>query len=303
MGLINCKECEKQYSDSLNACPHCGYTEHKKQIKSYKAFIITLCLGLACVVGVEKIFPSMIECKNEIPQKTCDCFRYAIAKNTNFLEKVTLILTGVSETELSLRLDFADTLKCGMMELADASKDIQKSLEDISNETKIDNSAQPIEDEETLRSENFTNVSEEDFTKNAEDFRRKFWYGGASIDENLRQKYWQGGLSENDLYSFCESITEPMFATRNCLEIYHYHHQTSNPYLILDASKLSDGQLKEFAMELCGKSSCENEEIKKFSDVGDFSLGLFFCGVSGNCSIGDYFMDASEFDKILEMIK
>ena len=31
MALIKCKECEKEYSDTLDVCPHCGYKREKKK--------------------------------------------------------------------------------------------------------------------------------------------------------------------------------------------------------------------------------------------------------------------------------
>lgn len=43
MALIKCKECEKEYSDTLDACPHCGYkreNEEKKDNKDEKNTII-----------------------------------------------------------------------------------------------------------------------------------------------------------------------------------------------------------------------------------------------------------------------
>mgnify|MGYP004669853055 CR=1 FL=1 len=31
MALIKCKECEKEFSDTAEVCPHCGYSEQKEQ--------------------------------------------------------------------------------------------------------------------------------------------------------------------------------------------------------------------------------------------------------------------------------
>ena len=33
MALIKCKECEKEYSDTLDVCPHCGIKEKRKKRK------------------------------------------------------------------------------------------------------------------------------------------------------------------------------------------------------------------------------------------------------------------------------
>ncbi len=52
MALIKCKECEKEFSDTAEVCPHCGYSEKKEQEKSclkppmerkskYKAAVLT----------------------------------------------------------------------------------------------------------------------------------------------------------------------------------------------------------------------------------------------------------------------
>lgn len=35
MALIKCKECEKEYSDTLDTCPHCGY-KRENEVKENK---------------------------------------------------------------------------------------------------------------------------------------------------------------------------------------------------------------------------------------------------------------------------
>ena len=35
MALIKCKECEKEYSDTLDVCPHCGY-DNSYSVKEWK---------------------------------------------------------------------------------------------------------------------------------------------------------------------------------------------------------------------------------------------------------------------------
>lgn len=48
MALIKCKECGKEFSDTSNVCPNCGYTR-KKQVGCLPIFFITL--GLILLFG------------------------------------------------------------------------------------------------------------------------------------------------------------------------------------------------------------------------------------------------------------
>lgn len=57
MALINCIECQKEISDKVLACPHCGYTleNQSKQTssKSNKKMIIAIiCIICLCITGV-----------------------------------------------------------------------------------------------------------------------------------------------------------------------------------------------------------------------------------------------------------
>ena len=58
MALINCKECGKEISDTVNKCPHCGYKNKKLTIDAQKPLftkrikiIITILIIILTILG------------------------------------------------------------------------------------------------------------------------------------------------------------------------------------------------------------------------------------------------------------
>ena len=55
MALIQCPECRKEMSDTLNSCPHCGYVFNKKNSRTIKKKYIISIPIILCVLIIVSI--------------------------------------------------------------------------------------------------------------------------------------------------------------------------------------------------------------------------------------------------------
>lgn len=59
MALINCPECKKEISDTIEQCPHCGYKIKRKKSVNKKLLVILIAIvAIICVLYVVKLFIS-----------------------------------------------------------------------------------------------------------------------------------------------------------------------------------------------------------------------------------------------------
>lgn len=59
MALINCPECKKEISDTIEQCPHCGYKIKRKKSVNKKLLVIFIAIvAIICVLCVVKLFIS-----------------------------------------------------------------------------------------------------------------------------------------------------------------------------------------------------------------------------------------------------
>lgn len=280
----------KRQSASNNPSINLGYLKIKHLL--YLAII-----GISAYVIVESIFPKNIQCKKEISETGCECVRRTIAHNVSFLDKIKILITGASSEELSYYVGVADTLRCAFLSNGEDKNAIKSN--DNTNTTTLKQATS----DEKLISENFSNADENDFDKSSETYKVKFWYGNSKENQLLKEKYFNGKLSEDELYNFCDSITSCNAYMRICKEIYHAHHGSSDPYTVLDAEQLSEEQLAEIAIDLCGKKICESEEeIIKYNEIDSgFHIGTWFCGSSG-CYLGAYSFPHGDIDTVIAKI-
>lgn len=76
MALINCPECGKEYSDTSESCPHCGYTEYEEEYITEG--ILSIIIGIASWIilfyinkGLLLIIPFIMFCVSIVLEKKC----------------------------------------------------------------------------------------------------------------------------------------------------------------------------------------------------------------------------------------
>lgn len=71
-----------------------------------------VCIGIYILISV--IFPYSITCTEKASDRDCSCLRQAVAKNTNVLDKIKIIIVGASREEILSHIDFSDAMRCAM---------------------------------------------------------------------------------------------------------------------------------------------------------------------------------------------
>lgn len=84
MALIKCKECGKEFSDTSNVCPSCGYTR-KKQVGCLTIFLVGLGLYLllALIINLELNNSGQVQ-KNQISKQSENLKVFPGYQNINF---------------------------------------------------------------------------------------------------------------------------------------------------------------------------------------------------------------------------
>lgn len=298
-GLLTQEEFDRQIANYLNNSEDSGNKKEQntntansdsENFKIKHIFYLAI-ISMSIYIAVEALFPKSITCKEGVPEKGCECIKQTIAHNVSFPDKIRILMVGASADELSYYVNAVDALRCAFLtDKEDSSNATRQSKKTSGQSAKA----------EDLRFDNFSNADKNDFDKSSNAYKTKFWYGNSPKDQLLKEKYFNGQLSEDELYSFCESITSCMANMRTCKEVYHSHHGSSDPYVILDANQMSEKQLTGIAMELCGKKVCHSdEEIFKYHQIQSIS---WFCGSSG-CFIGDYSLPRGNIVEVIERIK
>ncbi|MBE9175061.1 zinc ribbon domain-containing protein [Synechocystis salina LEGE 06155] len=61
MALINCQECNKEYSDTAKACPHCGFTKKGGRWGCFWLFWLAIFLGIGFPAMIGALFGNQTE--------------------------------------------------------------------------------------------------------------------------------------------------------------------------------------------------------------------------------------------------
>lgn len=118
MSLIKCPECDKEISDKVKACPHCGYplqeevdkaqkveissvniTMKKENKKKILISVIAICCVIVCIFGVVKVY------KNEKAKQEAIKYEEEVDRYIDNIDKlrVKMISTGAEAEDLLIR--------------------------------------------------------------------------------------------------------------------------------------------------------------------------------------------------------
>ena len=95
MALIKCPECEKEISDTVKKCPHCGYSLKKKNNKNIIVKIIILVIAILLVIFIAQNVHN-----NNIQKKKAEEAAMQSAEEQAYRDKLLDIYSNLIITDL-----------------------------------------------------------------------------------------------------------------------------------------------------------------------------------------------------------
>lgn len=142
MSLINCPECGKEISDTIKACPNCGFKiKHKKSFKMIgkkKIKAIIIIIGIIIILAAVAIFSTILisnQIKKAEAQRIADAEAQRIAdeKKAKENDKINPDITGVIDSiTIKTNVDFEPSLN-GIKATDNLEGDLTSKIQITSN--------------------------------------------------------------------------------------------------------------------------------------------------------------------------
>ena len=105
----------------------------QKDNKLLKTVLGIFLVLLLLYVLIEKYFPSLaVNCKKaDLPEAACECLKTKIAKNTPFMDKVDILISGASSERIVSYISVMDMLDCAVRDLGTNRQKQSRVTDDV----------------------------------------------------------------------------------------------------------------------------------------------------------------------------